>query len=363
MKTKTIICLLITVFVLGAIMTQSGCKTEDNDSPSEEKKKYAWATGGIDSTGYGTILFTSDAGETWVRQGIDNPAFEGVSFVDIWAIDENNVWVTGSNNTLLKTTNGGLNWVKVISPAQLPDANLAAIYIDKQTNIWICGATGNHGIIYKSTDGGNNFSLLDTTFFKDIRLQGIGVTGTDAVYVTGGQNDRGETGFIAHSTDYGDTWNTNVPDNNFNKYGWIGVASSANTIVIYGGKGTYIVSADGGTSWDNDSIPVGGVNGADINHLIMLDDQTWWAACDNGNVWITINGGVKWTHQKNIPGNVSGSFLVGLDSWDRDLALIVASGFYYPPDGPIIKTTNGGESWETVFVCDVPLWKVTFIRD
>lgn len=352
--------LLITLLVIGLLIVVSGCKKDD--SPPEEKKKYAWATGKIDSTGYGTILFTADAGASWVRQGVGNPAFEGVDFVDIWAIDENTVWATGNRNTLLKTSDGGLNWVKVAPPAQLPDANLACIYIDKQTNIWIAGAVGNSGIIYRSTDGGSTFSLLDTTFFKNKRLQGIGISGSNEVYVTGGNNSRGETGFIAYSTDNGTNWNTIVPANNFNKNGWINVVSSENTIVVHGGRGHYIVSTDGGTSWENDSIPIGGVDGADINWLKMLDAQSWWAACDLGNVWKTTDGGNNWT-QQNVPIGVSNSFMVGLDTWDRDIALMVASGFHPPFDGPILKTKDGGYLWETVYTSDVPLWKISFIRD
>ncbi len=231
---------LITVLMTGILIVINACKKDDPNP--EEKKKYAWATGAVDSTGYGTILFTPDAGETWTRQGVGNPAFQGISFVDIWAIDENTVWATGNKNTLLKTTDGGLNWIKVTPPSPLPDANLACIYIDKQTNIWIAGAVENSGIIYNSTDGGNTFSLLDTTFFKNNRLQGIGVTGSDEVYVTGGHNSRGETGFIAYSTDNGTNWNTIVPDNNFNKYGWINMVSSGNTIVIHGINVSCVIS-------------------------------------------------------------------------------------------------------------------------
>ncbi len=351
---------LITLLVLTILLVISSCK-KDGSQPVE-KKKYAWATGAIDSTGYGTILFTPDAGETWVRQGVGNPAFESVGFVDVWAIDENTVWATGNKNTLLKTTDSGLTWVKVTPPAQLPDANLSCVNIYEKTNIWIGGAVGTTGIIYRSNDGGKTFTLLDTTFFQRKTIQGIWVTGPNEIYVAGGYANRGETGFIAYSTDNGTTWDSIVPDDDFNKWEWIGVVSSENTIVVHGGKGHYIVSTDGGTSWNNDSIPVGGVDGADINYLKMLDAQTWWAACDLGNMWITTDGGNNWT-QKDVPGTVSNSFLVGLDTWDRNIALMVASDFHPPFDGPILKTSNGGDDWEIAYTSDAALWKISFIRD
>ena len=57
------------------------------------------------------------------------------------------------------------------------------------------------------------------------------------------------------------------------------------------------------------------------------------------------------------------AFLFGIDTWDGRLALVVSSGFYYPPISPIIKTQNGGALWEKKFTCNTLLWKVTFIKD
>ena len=91
---------LIILLVLSILLAVSSCKKDDPQPV--EKKKYAWATGAVDSIGYGTILFTPDAGETWARQGVDNPAFEGVDFLDVWAIDENTVWASGNKIPCLK---------------------------------------------------------------------------------------------------------------------------------------------------------------------------------------------------------------------------------------------------------------------
>lgn len=363
MKTGRIFYTTISLILFSILAFQSGCKKEDNGSPSE-KEKYAWATGNVDSTGYGVLLFTPDAGVTWIRQANELDGINGVNLIDVWAIDKNNVWVTGEKNTILKTIDGGNNWTKVQAPAAFPEATLSSIYIDNKTNIWIGGITGNTGIIYKSTDGGNNFILIDNSTFNKNGIQGIWVTASDKVFVAGPHSQsKGLTGFIAVSNDEGINWDSIVLENNYNIWEWIGVVSSGNNVVVYGGKGRYSFSTDDGKNWENDSIPVGGVDGADINHMIMLDDQTWWAACDNGNVWITRNEGNTWIEQTNLPPNASGSFMVGLDSWDYDHAIMVGSGFFNPPISPILTTVNGGDSWVTVYECSVPLWKVSVIRD
>lgn len=363
MKIKNSLFTTISIILLYILAIQVGCKKDDNE-PDPNRMKYAWATGKIDSTGYGMLLFTPDAGETWTRQAEGDDIILGRDLLDIWAIDEHNVWATGEKNTLIKTSDGGASWNKVQLPAELPETTLASIYIDEQTNIWIAGSTGQTGIIYKSTNGGNTFSLLDTTFFQSNGVQGIWITESEKVYVAGLHNSQtGEPGFIAFSKDSGESWEQVIPGDNYNKWEWISVVSSGTTIVVYGGKGHYIVSTDDGKNWENDSIPVGGVDGADINHMIMLDDQTWWAVCDLGNVWITSNGGVQWTQQTNLPPDASGSFMVGLDSWDRDIALMVGSGFYWPPISPILKTEDGGNSWTKAYECSVPLWKISFIKE
>ena len=312
------------------------------------------------------ILFTPDAGETWQRQGEGSVALQGIDVSDIWAIDENNVWATGINNTILRTIDGGQTWTRIQAPANLPNAELSPICIVNKSNIWIAGSSGLNGLIYKSIDNGSTWTMLDTAFFHHNRLQGLWANNTDKVFVVGEHHIEGNDprGFIGYTLDGGVTWDSITPANDFNKWTWIGVVSSGNTIVIYGSKAHYIVSTDGGNTWKNDSVPVTGGGGAkaDINDLIMLDPQTWWGAFDMGNIFITTDGGTTWTEQPST-GSAGGSFLVGIDTWDGQLALVVGYGFYNPPISPILKTVNGGASWDSIYNYSMPFWKVSFIKD
>ncbi len=357
------IAVLISVVVIAIIITMSSCK-KDDPVPAE-KKKYAWVTGAQDSTGYGMILFTPDAGETWVRQGQGSAALQGIDVSDIWAVDENNVWATGTGNTILRTTDGGQTWTQVQPPANLPDAGLSPIYIVNKSDIWIgggCGTAGN-GMVYKSIDGGSTWTMLDTAFFHKNGIQGLWAINPEKVYAVGGHYMGGlARGFIGYTLDGGLTWDSISPANNFNKWEWIGVVASENTTVIYGTKAHYMVSTDGGNTWINDSVPnTGGMDGADINDLIMLDSQTWWGAFDMGQIIITTDGGTTWTKQQT-PG-IGGTFAVGIDTWDGQLALAVPFADFSPARCPIIKTENGGALWEKKITINSQLWKVSFIKD
>ncbi|MCX6250855.1 MAG: YCF48-related protein [Bacteroidetes bacterium] len=348
--------LLILMIMTGIII--NGCKKKENPVPVE-RKKYAWVSGEMDSTGYGMILYSPDVGETWVRQGQGSAALKDINVRDIWAVDENNVWAVCSGNVILKTLDGGQTWTRVQAPVNNMTPALSSICFVNTNNIWI---SGEKGTVYRSTDNGNTWTMFDTTFFHDRQLQGIWAITPEKVYVTGGINGRG---FIGYTQDGGLTWDSVSPANNYNQYFWIGVTASGNTIVVYGAKSHYMVSTNGGTTWKNDSTPdAGGGSGPpDINHLIMLNSQIWWGALDMGYIYLTNDGGSTWTKQ-DTPTNLGTDFMVGIDAWDSQLALAVGtfSGNPSYAFGPIIKTSNGGTNWNLTQSYHSNLDKVSFIK-
>ncbi len=357
---------LLSIMTMVLLIAISGCK---NDNPVPvEKKKYAWATGAQDSTGYGMILFTPDGGETWVRQGQGSSSLQGINVSDIWAVDENNVWATGTKNSILRTTDGGQSWTSVPAPANIPNSELGPICIVNKTNIWIGGNDGaNHSLVYKSTDNGSTWTMLDTTFFYNVSSQGLWAISPEKVFVSGSNTSGTHPKvFVGYTLDGGVTWDSIPTANLFSDWHGIGVVASANTIVVYGLTANYMVSFDGGNSWKHDSVPNtggGGTGGADINDLIMLDSQTWWGAFDYGNIFITTDGGATWTKQSIGTSASGGDFLVGIDTWDGQSALSVGFANYWPPKCPILKTDNGGTLWERKYTTNSQLWKVSFIKD
>lgn len=301
------------------------CHKNDNnpvDPKPSEKKKYVWGCGQPDSTGYGMILFSSDGGDTWIRQGLGLPALLNCTLLDILATDENNVWAVGHNNTVIKTTDGGKNWFQISISSAPSSPSLSSISIVDKTNVWILG---DNGTVYHSADNGATWTICDSSFFNHAFLQGIWALTPAKVFVAGGRTDSDDNviGYIAYTLNAGASWDSLVPANNFNQNEWIGVSSYENTILIYGRKSNYIVSFDGGITWINDSIPGtgGGGGGADINHLIMLGSETWWGAFDMGQVFITTDAGENWVQQQTPPLNTY--FLMGIDTWDKQTAIAV----------------------------------------
>lgn len=354
-KMKKITTLFSIVMVVIIIIIS--CNKKEDDPVPTERKKYAWVSGEADSTGYGMILYSADSGDTWVRQGEGSAALQGIGVGDIWAVDENNVWATASNNVILRTKNGGKTWERVPAPEYYPNNELLSISIVNETNIWI---SGGNGIVFNSTDDGSTWTMFDTNFFHKGGMQGICAISPEKVYVVGGIFGKSARGFIGYTLDGGVTWDSVFPANDYNRHEWIGVTAFGNTIVVYGAKSNYVVSTDGGITWKNDSLPsAGGIGGADINDLIMLNSQLWWGALDQGMIYLTTDGGSNWTAQQTDQG---GFYMVGIDAWDSELALVVGFPSTWPAQGPILKTINGGTLWEMKHIYNSPLSAVSFIK-
>jgi len=347
--------LLVSVLLLTTLLILSGCK-KDKEDPI--KKKYVWAVGSADSTGYGTIYFSDNGGDHWVRQGEGAASIQGVNLFDVWAVDENTVWAVGDNNVIIKTMDGGITWNRIAAPSKRSEVELTSISIINATNIWI---SGSGGTVYNSKDGGNSWNSVHSDVLVNNYLQGIHAIDPNIIYVTGGPI-MNSTGFIARTIDAGITWDSIVPANNFNKNRWIGVTSSnASNIVIYGGRSHYIYSTDGGHSWTNDSIEgTGGTGGADINCLKMLDSQTWWGAFDYDGIFETKDAGDNWLSQGSAPGP-KGMWLFGIDYYDHQLCVIVGESSM-SNTGKIIKTANGGQLWELKLETHAQMHKVSFIK-
>ena len=116
-----------------------------------------WAAGDRNSINTGTVLHTSDGGQTWSVQ------LEGAgNLSDLFFVDENTGWAVGVTD-LLHTSDGGETWV-----SQRPGSgtsNLKSVHFTDPLNGWI---VGNIGIMLYTDDGGNSWNtvppITDTSF-------------------------------------------------------------------------------------------------------------------------------------------------------------------------------------------------------
>lgn len=242
--------------------------------------KQGWIAGQL-----GTILHTSDGGNTWVKQnsGTDKHLFN-VSFVD-----GRNGWAVGDGNTILHTSDGGATWTR---QAEEGDKILNTIHCIDADTCWIVGELG---IILKTTNSGATWDTVMPQFFERKTVEeefenprpalfAIAATDTNHVWLAG------IDGTIIHTADGGATWQQlAVPI----KEGIYSLCIRDGKGWAVGDKGTYLTSSDSGMTWQlvEDTIKtkqwLGGVH--------FTDTQKGWATGSGGTIVRTTDGGATWT--------------------------------------------------------------------
>jgi photosystem II stability/assembly factor-like uncharacterized protein len=111
-----------------------------------------WAVGEL-----GHIFHTADGGTTWETQGgryelnSDGDLVGDPSLYDVIALDALNAWAVGMDGHVIRTIDGGRNWIKVDAGA--PKVNLYNIETDYEGTMIIAGK----GLCMYSNDSGQNW--------------------------------------------------------------------------------------------------------------------------------------------------------------------------------------------------------------
>ena len=151
-----------------------------------------WAVGH-----WGSILRTTDGGETWALQrsdiSVDQPLFS------VYFKNSTEGWAVGLWSLLLHTTDGGGTWSTVQLPpppgAKKADRNLYDIFPDLKGNLFIACEQGR---VMRSTDGGAGWTYVETGYMGSFWT---GTVLSDGTLLVGGLR-----GSIYRSQDDGSTW-------------------------------------------------------------------------------------------------------------------------------------------------------------
>ena len=223
--------------------------------------------------GRGTILKTEDGGKTWARKMArsDTPGRGGrrggirANLMGIQMISETTGFIAGSENTILKTTDGGETWVGSSERARVGETrnNLENIWFVSPTTGWIIGSFGT---LLHTTDGGENWDKRDPGF--DNNLFGIYFLDENTGWICG------QEGLILHTADGGATWTQQKAESFDDLHDIIFVDAMVGWAV--GGYNSILHTTDGGKTWAVSNIPGGatfkGVHATDQNHCWTIND-------------------------------------------------------------------------------------------
>lgn len=139
----------------------------------------------------------------------------------------------------------------------------------------------------------------------------------------------GNNGFLLKSSNNGESWNQVVTGFNFS-YNTVNLIDE--NIIILSSSRNIVKSYDGGNTWESNSIP-----DAYVNKTYFTSELVGHAACNNGTMLKTIDGGLNWYETQSSNSFPSDFFTVYF--------LNENIGFSSREHDEIYKTIDGGETW------------------
>jgi photosystem II stability/assembly factor-like uncharacterized protein len=254
------------------------------------------------------------------------------------ALDEQTVWLSGSNGTYMRTTDGGITWKNgsIIDSIDFRDIHA----FDKDRAIMI--SAGTPALIYKTTDGGINWSLKyknedKRIFFDafDFWDQSNGIAFSDAI---------DGRFFIITTIDGGETWSQlmSAPEASENEGGF---AASGTNMVTFGENeiwlgtttGRILHSFDRGISWSEEMSPLENIENSaagifslafseDGNGIMVggdflkPDDRTKNAAVLVNNQWVLISDSQPLGYRSGVAFIGGSSILIATGPTGTDIS-------------------------------------------
>ncbi len=264
----------------------------------------------------GTILRTSNGGMNWqsIKSGTMNYLYQ------VQMLNASVGWIAASNRTILKTTDGGLTWIKLKEPNSTSSFIYRVAFATENTGWFI---SGNQ--IYYTSNGGVTWALQHSApnSLNDIKI----IDATNAWVV-------GYNGLIVKTTNGGSSWS--IANANTTQELRTIEAANTSTIWVAGANGTMLKTTDGGSTWAALNTLTAGF----IQEIQFFDANNGWFKANN-QFYRTTNGGTTWslmsTVNTNITGYPSASFMKNM-----------SEGVFVSGNSNIAQTTDGAVTWTPI---------------
>ena len=256
-----------------------------------------------------------NGGESWINIGLKNsrtissivvhPKDHNFIIVGV----QGDQYKSSSDRGIYRSKNGGKKWEKVLSVNGTTGASgltmdqnnpriLYAAMWDHQRKPWQMRSGGSGSGIYKSIDGGDTWKKLDKGLPKTMGKTDVSVSGANSnvVYVIA----EAEKGGLYKSTNGGKNFKLINEDRVLIARSWYYIHVFADPIdenIVYVLNAPMMKSIDGGKSFSRIEVPHGD------NHGLWIDpnNNQRMINANDGGANISFNGGKSWSTQKNQP--------------------------------------------------------------
>jgi photosystem II stability/assembly factor-like uncharacterized protein len=269
---------------------------------------------------------------------IINEGFKGwINTIDF--VNENVGWIAGSNGTLLKTSDGGENWVDILSSNE--NWNLSQVDFINESVGWAVGSkydsTGSYAIIIKSLDGGYNW-LLQKQIQQDVWSNAIYVIDENHAYTSVDNK-------IYKTTDGGTNWidvSPNLPERHYFSMWFPNPGMGLVVGKYYNGTrniGVILRTNNGGSSWNQTIVN----EFSSIYDLQFLDNSTGYFRANNDTVTFLFK-----TNDLCVSWQLKAQSRYGINSYQytdsNTVYAVLADSINYN----IMKSIDGGINWQTI---------------
>ncbi len=224
-----------------------------------------------------------------------------------------------------------------------------AILVDQNNNQRIY-AGGTSAGLWISDNGGNEWvGVWD--FKENLYIGSIGQTGNGDVFVGTGHYAEGDAGSgIFKSTDDGQTWSLleSTENNDFSRCSWMSAHPNDDQTLFVSTNAGLLLTEDGGSTWTkvvydpSGTVPITGMR----NTTWSGDEKRFYVASGSGVYWSdTPTDPFSFTKATDVPGGQRVS--VKTTAANPNVAYVaIATGS--STFGNVYKTSDKGDSWSTI---------------
>ncbi len=273
-------------------------------------------------TGTGSIIYrTTNRGENWV------PHFTNLLIQNTIEVNSANTgYVFGSPFSYLRSANSGSSWEQVTANGLISQVFAASV---TPANSFWCAA--DSGMIFRSTDNGNNWNIAHREYITKENLKSVYFTDQSTGFAVGTH------GVLLKTTNSGVNWS----------YQNLGTGKSLNSIKFVNSSTGFIGGAEGylgvvlkttnsGNNWQtvyNDSLQ--------LISMHFINPTTGWCAGNYGAFLKTTDAGNSWV-KTAITTSPPLSYINDIFFINENTGFIGSNGMH--------KTTNGGLNWYRVSI-------------
>ena len=334
--------------------------------------------------------YTTDGGETWSFSTAINDNFfnmlksvRWLSSTSVIALGEGNEFY-GVPINIYESTDGGINWTKANQSVLTCYDRVKDTYFKNSNEGIGVGSNGFYkGFVIKTSDGGNNWSTSETQYAAGF----MGLSGVNNTLYGLSPSSR-----ILKSADFGDSWKL-LPFTSPNSI--YGIYFDKDKGFALTSSGDFYISNDGtGKNWEylsntgaNNSYAMYFFN--NTTGLVLEENQNIVKTTDGGKTWRSVLAAVPYSSRNKVGGITFGDQNTGYawfslndyaeyhvvkstdagETWNEillttgpgyisgDLVFFDANtGVILGPGNYKMRTTNGGQTWDTAKTNNFPLY-------